>query len=48
MTVIEPMVRIYANLVDKKIRTIDSLPEIYKQPVQAYLDSQGADGNDPR
>lgn len=40
MTVIEPMVHIYANLVNAKIRTTDSLPEIYKQPVQDYIAAQ--------
>ena len=39
MTVIEPMVHIYANLVINKVRTIESLPEIYQKPVQDYIDS---------
>lgn len=37
MAVNEAMVRIYANLVKNGRRTIESLPEAYKEPVQAYL-----------
>ena len=37
MTVVDYMVRIYANLVKAKVRTIESLPEIYRQPVTDYI-----------
>lgn len=37
MVVVDYMVRIYANLVSAGVRTIDSLPEIYRQPVTDYI-----------
>ena len=37
MAVNEVMVRIYANLVKNGRRTIESLPEAYKEPVQKYI-----------
>ena len=37
MVVKESMVRIYADLVRKGRRTIDSLPEAYQEPVREYL-----------
>ena len=37
MVVLDYMVMIYANLVKAKVRTIDSLPEIYKDPVEKYM-----------
>ena len=37
MAVNEAMVRIYANLVKNGRRTIESLQEAYKEPVQTYL-----------
>ena len=40
MVVLDYMVRIYSNLVNAGVRTIDSLPDIYKQPVQDYIASQ--------
>ncbi len=38
MTVVPGMVRIYANLVRNGVRTIDSLPKVYQEPVRAYLE----------
>lgn len=40
MTVIDAMVRIYANLVRNGLRTIDSLPEVYRTPVKDYLEAK--------
>lgn len=34
------MIRIYANLIANGRRTIDSLPDAYKTPVQAHIESQ--------
>jgi hypothetical protein len=34
---IESMVKVYANLVVNRRRTIESLPEDYKQPVTDYI-----------
>lgn len=39
MTVLPAMVQIYANLVVNGVRTIESLPEIYRQPVQDYINT---------
>ena len=38
MKVMEAMVRIYANLVRVGSRTLESLPEAYREPVKAYLE----------
>jgi hypothetical protein len=38
--VIQAMVRVYANLVANGRRTIESLPEDYKQLVQDYIATQ--------
>ncbi len=38
----QAMVRVYANLVTNGRRTIESLPEDYKEPVQDYINQQGA------
>ena len=34
------MIRIYANLIINGRRTIASLPDAYKAPVQSYIDSE--------
>ena len=39
MTVSQHMVIIYSNLISNGARTIESLPEMYKIPVQKYLES---------
>lgn len=38
-TIMQSMVMIYANLVINKVRTIESLPQMYQGPVQEYIDS---------
>ena len=38
MAVNEAMVRVYANLVENGRRTIESLPEAYREPVKALVD----------
>ncbi len=35
----EAFINIYANLVDKGRRTIESLPEAYRKPVQERVDN---------
>lgn len=37
MAVIEAMVRIYANLVNNGRRTIEQIPDIYKDAVKAEI-----------
>jgi len=37
MVVIEAMVRIYANLVNNGRRTIEQIPEQYRDPVKAEM-----------
>ena len=39
MTVLPAMVVIYANLIRAGRRTMETIPEIYRQPVQEYLDA---------
>lgn len=38
------MVRIYANLIIKKIKTIDQVPKKYKEPTLEMLSQDGYDG----
>lgn len=35
--VLESMIRIYADLIRKEIRSIDSLPQEYQEPVKEYI-----------
>ena len=35
-----PLIRLYANLVKKGRRTIEQIPEEYRQDVQDYLDGK--------
>lgn len=41
MKVTDTMVRIYANLVKNGRRSIDSLPEAYREPVKKLLEDSG-------
>lgn len=38
------MERIYANLIEKKIKTIDQVPEKYKERTLEILKQDGLDG----
>lgn len=38
MTVLQPMVEIYANLIRHGRRTLETIPKIYREPVQKYMD----------
>ena len=38
------MARIYANLIMKKIKTIDQVPKKYKEPTLEILNQEGYDG----
>ena len=38
------MARIYANLIIKKIKTIDQVPKKYKEPTLKILNQDGYDG----
>jgi len=38
------MARIYANLIEKGLRTIDQVPARYKEPTLKILNEEGFDG----
>lgn len=38
------MARIYANLIKKLLKTIDDVPQMYKQPTLDILKKEGFDG----
>lgn len=38
------MARIYANLIEKKLKTIDDVPSKYKDAVLEILNNEGYDG----
>ena len=38
------MARIYANLIEKKIKTIDQVPKKYKETTLEILEQDGYDG----
>lgn len=38
------MARIYANLIEKKLKTIDDVPSKYKDAVLTLLNEDGFDG----
>ena len=38
------MARIYANLIIKKLKTIDNVPELYKKPTLEILTQDGFNG----
>ncbi len=40
MTVIPAMVSIYADLIVAGVRTLETIPEIYRKPVQDYMNAQ--------
>ena len=40
MTVIPAMVSIYADLIVVGVRTFETIPDIYRKPVEDYINAQ--------
>ena len=38
MTVLQPMVEIYASLIHHGRRTFETIPEAYREPVKKYME----------